>query len=58
MKFNLLTESLKLKHKMKCGWIKWREASSILCDKRIPILLKSKFYKSVMGPTVLYDSDC
>jgi len=33
-------------HRIKCGWMKWREASSVLCDRRIPIRLKSKFYKA------------
>ena len=23
-------------HRIKAGWIKWRQASSILCDKRVP----------------------
>ena len=27
-------------HRIKAGWIKWRQASSILCDKRVPQKLK------------------
>ena len=27
-------------HIIKAGWIKWRQASSILCDKRVPQKLK------------------
>ena len=27
-------------HRIKVGWIKWRQASSILCDKRVPQKLK------------------
>jgi hypothetical protein len=23
-------------HRIKAGWIKWRQASDILCDKRVP----------------------
>ena len=23
-------------HRIKAGWIKWRQASGILCDKRVP----------------------
>ena len=27
-------------HRIKAGWIKWRQASGILCDKRVPQKLK------------------
>jgi hypothetical protein len=47
-----------VKHRIKCGWMKWREASGVLCDKRIPIRLKGKFYKSVVRPAMLYGSEC
>ena len=47
-----------VKHRIKCGWMKWREASGVLCDKRIPMRLKGKFYKSVVRPAMLYGSEC
>ena len=28
-------------HRIKVGWTKWRQASSILCDKRVPQKLKA-----------------
>lgn len=37
-----------MKHKIKCGWLKWKEAQGILYNKKIPIGLKSKFYKAVV----------
>jgi len=43
-----------VKYRIKCGWMKWREAFGVLCDKRIPMTLKVKFYRSVMRPTMLY----
>jgi hypothetical protein len=28
-------------HRIKAGWMKWRQASGILCDKRVPQKLKA-----------------
>lgn len=47
-----------MKRRIKHERIKWKKASSVLCDKRIPIRLKGKFFKSVVRPTMLYGSDC
>ena len=37
-------------HRIKAGWIKWRQASGILCDKRVPQKLKGKFYRTTIKP--------
>ena len=44
--------------RIKAGWIKWRQASSILCDKRVPQKLKGKFYRTAIRPTMLYGAEC
>lgn len=28
-----------MKYRIKCGWMQWREVSSVIYDKRIPIRL-------------------
>ena len=45
-------------HRIKAGWIKWRQASSILCDKRVPQKLKGKFYRPAIRPAMLYGAEC
>ncbi|XP_019204855.1 uncharacterized protein LOC109196094 [Oreochromis niloticus] len=40
------------------AWMKWHQVSGVLCDKRIPIYLKAKVYKSIVRPVALYGSEC
>ena len=35
-------------HRIKAGWMKWRQASGVLCDKRVPQKLKGKFYMTAI----------
>ena len=44
--------------KVESGWCRWREASGVLCDKRMPLKLKGKYYSTVVGPAMLYSSEC
>ena len=45
-------------HRIKTGWMKWRQASGILCDKGVPQNLKGKFYRTAIRPAMLYDDEC
>ena len=45
-------------YRIKAGWIKWRQASGILCDKRVPQNLKSKLYRTAIRPAMLYGAEC
>ena len=45
-------------HRIKAGWIKWRSATGVLCDRRIPVKLKGKFYRTAIRPAMLYGSEC
>ncbi|XP_019236372.1 PREDICTED: RNA-directed DNA polymerase from mobile element jockey-like, partial [Nicotiana attenuata] len=42
-------------HRIGVGWMKWRLASGVLCDKNVPPKLKGKFYKAVVRPAMLLD---
>ncbi|XP_070016022.1 uncharacterized protein [Nicotiana sylvestris] len=45
-------------HRIGVGWMKWRLASGVLCDKKVPPKLKGKFYRMVVKSTMLYGSEC
>ncbi|XP_070032086.1 uncharacterized protein [Nicotiana tomentosiformis] len=42
-------------HRIGAGWMKWKLASSVLCDNNVPLKLKDKFYRVVARPTMLFD---
>ncbi|KAE8654891.1 Detected protein of unknown function [Hibiscus syriacus] len=45
-------------HCIKAGWLKWRAATGVLCDKKVPLKLKGKFYRMAIRPALLYGSEC
>ncbi|KAG2481161.1 hypothetical protein PVAP13_J683447 [Panicum virgatum] len=45
-------------HRIKAGWMKWRQASGVLCDRRVPQKLKGKFYRTAIRPAMLYCAEC
>ena len=40
------------------NWMKWRQASGVLCDKMVPQKLKGKFYRTAIRPAMLYGAEC
>lgn len=45
-------------HRIKTGWMKWRQASGVLCDRRVPQKLKGRFYRTAIRPAMLYGAEC
>jgi hypothetical protein len=45
-------------HRIKTGWLKWRQTSGVLCDPRVPLKLKGKFYRTAIRPAILYGAEC
>ena len=35
-----------VRHRISAGWLKWSQASGVLCDRRVPQKLKGKFYRT------------
>jgi hypothetical protein len=47
-----------LSHRIKAGWLKWCQGSGVLCDPRVPLKLKGKFYRTAIRPAMLYGAEC
>ncbi|KAH1076080.1 hypothetical protein GYH30_051806 [Glycine max] len=45
-------------HRIQAGWMKWRKASGVLCDAKVLIKLKGKFYRTAIRPAILYGTEC
>ena len=39
------------------GWMNWKKCSGMLCDKRMPVKLKGKVYRTVVRPAMLYGAE-
>ncbi|KAM1519455.1 hypothetical protein ACFX1Z_022250 [Malus domestica] len=47
-----------LNHRIQAGWIKWKSASGVLCDRCMPLKLKGKFYRTAIRLAMLYGTEC
>ena len=46
-----------INERIKVGWLKWKHATGVLCDKRMPVGLKGKVCRTVVRPTIMYGSE-
>ncbi|KAH0464929.1 hypothetical protein IEQ34_005032 [Dendrobium chrysotoxum] len=44
--------------RIQVGCLKWRNGSGLLCDRKVPLKLKGKFYKMVVIPEIIYGAEC
>ena len=47
-----------INNRVKLAWMKWKQLTGVLCDKKVPIKLKTKVYKTVIRPTMTYGAEC
>jgi hypothetical protein len=45
-------------HRIRAGWVKRKQTSGILCDKKVPNKLKGKFYRTAIRPAMMYGAEC
>ena len=48
------SEEREVTRRIQAGWKNWREVSGVLCDRRMPVKLKGKVYKTVVRPAMMY----
>ena len=48
------SEDSEVTRRIQAGWKNWREVSGVLCDRRMPVKLKGKVYKTVVRPAMMY----
>ena len=46
------------KNRVRLAWNKWREVTGVTHDKKAPVKLKHKIYKTVIRPTMTYGAEC
>jgi hypothetical protein len=45
-------------HRIKAGWLKWHQTFDVLCDPRVLLKLKDKFYRTAIRSVMLYGAKC
>ena len=43
--------------KVGAAWRNWKRSGGVLCDRRMPVKLKRKVYKTVISPAMLYGAE-
>ena len=38
--------------------MKWKEVSGVMCDRKMPVKLKDKVFKTIIRPAMTYGSEC
>ena len=44
--------------RIKVAWSKWSDLTGVVYDKKVPIKMKRKLYKTVVRPAMVYGSEC
>ena len=45
-------------NRIRIGWMKWKEVSGVMCDRKMPVELKNKVLKTIIKPAMTHGSEC
>ena len=45
-------------NRIRIGWMKWKEVSGVMYDRKMPVKLKDKVFKTMIRPAMTYGSEC
>ena len=46
-----------ISQRVSAAWGNWKRCRGVLCDRRMPVKLKGKVYKTVVRPALLYGAE-
>ncbi|CAG5015438.1 unnamed protein product [Parnassius apollo] len=46
-----------IKARISTAWAKWREVTGVICDPKMPVILKGHVYKTIIRPVLTYGSE-
>ena len=46
-----------MSQRVSAAWGNWKRCSGVLCDRRMPVEVKGKVYKTVVRPALLYGAE-
>ena len=46
-----------VRQRIKSSWMKWKDLSGVLCDKKMPVRIKGKVYKTMIRPVLIYGAE-
>ena len=49
--------TIEITQRVSAAWRNWKRCSGVLCDRRMPVKLKGKVYKTAVRPALLYGAE-
>ena len=46
-----------IKARIAAAWKKWHDLTGVLCDRKIPIAIKGKVYRTMVRPVLMYGAE-